>query len=86
MDICFPTKGNNCTGYPQSTEMIQGTGILTSSKDCEIKSEKILVQAYKVYWTEIFQQLIPHGTIDLNFNDFMTYLTRIKTISTPSVN
>lgn len=79
-----------CTDQPQANEIIQGTGILTFSEECEIKSNTILVQAYKVYRSEVLQQIIPHGTIDLNLNEVVNNfslapLQDIKTISTPSV-
>lgn len=79
-----------CTDFPQSTEIIQGTGILRFSEECEVKSGNILVQAYKSYRTEIFRQIIPHGTIDLNLNHVVDNFTNlpqmnIKAISTPSV-
>lgn len=79
-----------CTGFPQKTELIQGTGILTFSENCEVKSGKILVQAYKVYRTELYPPIIPHGTIDLNLNEIVGNFSLIptldiKTISTPSV-
>lgn len=49
-----------------------------------------IVQAYKVYRSEAFQQIIPHGTIDLNLNEVVKNFTQmshldIKVIATPSV-
>lgn len=79
-----------CTGFPRSTEHIQGAGILAFSEDCEIKSGKILVQGYKTYRTEVFSQIIPYGTIDIDINQIVgnfssTPQLEIKSISTPSV-
>ncbi|KAG4070722.1 hypothetical protein HA402_005581 [Bradysia odoriphaga] len=68
----------------------EGTGVLKFADDCEIKSKKIFVKAYKIYSNDIFQQTLPHGTININISKVLQDISHIpeihiKTIGTPSV-
>lgn len=79
-----------CVGHPVIEQVMQGTGILTIHEDCNLKTDKILIQAYKIYQREILLDVTPYGRLHIDINKTMTNMhninkNKIKNINTPSV-
>lgn len=79
-----------CKGQPVYNNLLSGTGILTIHEDCNIKTDKILIQAFKIYQKEVFKEIQPYGRVDVDIKSIMTELTyptkaQIKIIDAPSV-
>lgn len=89
----LPTKQMiyiGCIGHQVIEKVLEGTGIITIHEDCNIKTDKILIQAYKVYQQETLLEVTPYGHLDIDINHTLSTLTNIdknniKTIHTPSV-
>lgn len=80
----------DCSDKPIYTQLLQGTGILTINEDCNIKTDKIFIQAFKVYQQELFVEVHPYGRLDIDvqhvIKNFRTMPNiPIKQITTPSV-
>lgn len=79
-----------CIGHPVIEQILEGTGILSIHEDCNLKTDKILIQAYKVYQHEIMLEVTPYGHLHINITETMKGLhhlntQNIKSITTPSV-
>lgn len=80
----------DCLGSDIQNLLINGTGILSIHEDCNIKTDNILIQAFKIYQNEILLEAIPYGKINVNVSRIMNDIVKfpeihLKTISSPSV-
>lgn len=70
--------------------LLQGTGLISIGEDCEIKTQNILIQAFKTYRQEVLIEAVPYGHLDINIKNVISALTNIKTqnikhLDSPSV-
>lgn len=89
----FPNKQIiyiGCLNHQVIEQVLEGTGIISIHEDCNIKTDKIFIQAYKIYQKEILMEVIPYGHLHVDINNTITQFTnltkaKIKAITTPSV-
>lgn len=80
----------DCEGNDIHNMLMNGTGILTIHEDCNIKTDNILIQAFKVYQHEILTEAQPFGRTSINISKLLNNFYKIpefhiKKINTPSV-
>lgn len=65
-------------GQTGSEILLSGTGLLTIAEDCEIKTQNILIQAFKTYRHEVLMEAIPYGHLNIDIKNVISSLSHIK--------
>lgn len=67
-----------CNDLPITEHLVEGTGLITIRKDCQIKTDQILIQAQNGYQSEIYKEVKPLIVDQWDFNETIRQIQYIS--------